>query len=803
MFALKSRTACIPTILLAVALSSSPASAISWVEQGPGPDLNGQPEGIPNKPVSGAVNAIAVDPTNASVIYVGTVNGGVWKTVDGNAASPTWKPLTDRKLPEQSIRSLAISPANPKWIFAGTGSTSAEAFEGSEGFGVARSTNGGSGWKVLAKSTFEGRVIVSIVPTAINKGKVVLAATLFDNGGVYRSIDKGTHFTRLSGDGVSGLPDQGVSSLVADPGDPMRFYAAVPQKTGVGATGAEEVYTSTDGGVSWAPVNTGLTGLNTSLRILLSVHNSLSMNAVYAMVISTSGNLQGVFRSENDGAWISMSLPPSDIFPGDQGIIHGAIAADPSDPHVVFISGDRQDSPFPNVNGCNDFSASVFRGTAFNLPTPGATWDLRVCNGAAGTSPHADARVMVFDASGSLLHGCDGGLYKLVLPDSAPVWISQNGDLRPSEMHSVAYDPVSGVLFGGTQDNGTPIQSAPGNQLWSILLGGDGGNVAIDADQTAHAGTSIRYTSAQFFDSFNRSTWDSGNNFLGFSLLGLNITSGGGTGLNLFQADGNIQFYNPYILNSIDPSRMLIGTANLYESMNRGDSLANLGFQSQFIKSLAYGGRLGGVAKPDVLYAGTAGSNLIATPTVLHRVNVGDPIAALTAYPGGDARSLVIDPQNYKNVFVLDTQSKVWASRDEGASWTEFTSNLAKLTDEGVVLEIFNPGGTKDLSVLILGGASGAFQLKKPATTTKPKWSKLSSKLPNVQVSDLHYDYTKNVLAAGTLGRGAWTLTGFFPGGKVPRAAALAVESVQARAPEFSPRLLDVAPPPPAARRVP
>src|SRR5262245_21430300 len=423
MFVLESRFVVrMPAILLAVALSSSPAAAVSWVEQGPGPDLNGMTEGIVGGPVSGAINGIAVDPTNPDVIYVGTVNGGVWKTVDGNAASPTWEPLTDRKLPEQSIRSLAISPANPKWIFAGTGSTSAEAFEGSEGFGVARSTNGGKGWKVLAESTFEGRVIVSIVPTALDKGKVVLAATLFDNGGVYRSTDIGAHFTRLSGDGVSGLPDQGVSSLVADPGDPMRFYAAVPQKTGVGATGAEEVYTSTDGGVSWAPLNTGLAGLATSLRILLSVHSSLSTNAVYAMVIDTSGHLQGVFRSENHGAWVSMSLPPSDIFPGGQGILHGAIGADPSDPHVVFISGDTQSAPFPNVNGCNAFSASVFRGTAFDSPTPGATWDLRVCNGASGTSPHADARVMVFDASGSLLLGCDGGFYKLSNPNSLPVW---------------------------------------------------------------------------------------------------------------------------------------------------------------------------------------------------------------------------------------------------------------------------------------------------------------------------------------------------------------------------------------------
>ena len=78
-----------PAIPLAIALSSSPASAVSWIEQGPGPDLNGGTEGLTNNPVSGAINAVAIDPTNADVIYLGTVNGGVWKTINGTNASPT------------------------------------------------------------------------------------------------------------------------------------------------------------------------------------------------------------------------------------------------------------------------------------------------------------------------------------------------------------------------------------------------------------------------------------------------------------------------------------------------------------------------------------------------------------------------------------------------------------------------------------------------------------------------------------------------------------------------------------------
>ena len=141
----------------------------------------------------------------------------------------------------------------------------------------------------------------------------------------------------------------------------------------------------------------------------------------------------------------------------------------------------------------------------------------------------------------------------------------------------------------------------------------------------------------------------------GFSQVQLRTTSGPGTGLTLFQFDPNIQFYQPYVLNAIDPSRMLIGTANIYESLNRGDALANLGFTGFFIgdrlgaSPLAYGGRLNGEANPDVFYVG-------AGPNIFHRVDRGGPITTLSAYPGVRVRTLVIDPQNYQTIYVVDFQ---------------------------------------------------------------------------------------------------------------------------------------------------
>src|SRR4051812_26587290 len=211
-------------------LEARTVPSTTWVEQGPGP-INGELlEGLPT--VTGAVEAIATDPGNANIVYVGAVNGGVWKTTNATAADPNWTPLTDLKLPGLSINSLAVSPVNSNTLYAGTGSVSSLAtFVANPGIGLARSTDGGNTWALLASDTLARQNIRSVVPTALGGGNVVLVATEFaadpqykllngDAGGVYRSTDSGAHFTRISGGTGTGLPGQAVSDLVADPSNP-------------------------------------------------------------------------------------------------------------------------------------------------------------------------------------------------------------------------------------------------------------------------------------------------------------------------------------------------------------------------------------------------------------------------------------------------------------------------------------------------------------------------------------------------------------------------------------------------------
>src|SRR5262249_56226077 len=111
------------------------------------------------------------------------------------------------------------------------------------------------------------------------------------------------------------------------------------------------------------------------------------------------------------------------------------------------------------------------------------------------------------------------------------------GNVRPNERDWVGFEPLSKVAFGGAQDTGTPIQSTPGSFTWNELTQGDGGAVAVDADQTAHPGTTIRYTGFTGLPSF-RTTWNASNVRIGgFTTLNFLITSGPGTGMTINQFD--------------------------------------------------------------------------------------------------------------------------------------------------------------------------------------------------------------------------------------------------------------------------
>ncbi|HMS42892.1 MAG TPA: hypothetical protein PKE69_21865, partial [Pyrinomonadaceae bacterium] len=89
----------------------------AWTELGPNPIPNAQVETAPTTSASGRTVAIAVHPTDANIVYVGTAQGGLYRTLDGGT---TWTRMMDTAL-SLAINAIAIAPSAPDTIYVGTG----------------------------------------------------------------------------------------------------------------------------------------------------------------------------------------------------------------------------------------------------------------------------------------------------------------------------------------------------------------------------------------------------------------------------------------------------------------------------------------------------------------------------------------------------------------------------------------------------------------------------------------------------------------------------------------------------------
>ncbi|MBI3130146.1 MAG: hypothetical protein HYZ13_02195 [Acidobacteria bacterium] len=133
---------------------------------------------------SGRPRAIVVDPGNTNVIYLATAGGGVWKTTNGGTA---WSPITE-SLGTLSVGALAMDPTNSSLLYLGLG----DPFDGT-GLGIVKSTDGGATWGAV-QTLGSSRSVRSVLVDPANTS-VILVAT---DAGLYRSTDGGATYSAVA-----------------------------------------------------------------------------------------------------------------------------------------------------------------------------------------------------------------------------------------------------------------------------------------------------------------------------------------------------------------------------------------------------------------------------------------------------------------------------------------------------------------------------------------------------------------------------------------------------------------------------
>lgn len=202
-----------------------------------------------------AVTGVAGQP---HVFYMGTTGGGVWKTDD---AGTHWRPLTDAFLDVGNIGAIDVADSDPRVLYVGTGSASIRG-NSSVGRGVWKSVDGGETWRFVGLR--ETGAIGELVIHPTDPNTVWLAAVGHPFGknrerGVFRTRDGGRTWQH-----VLALDDStGAVSIALHPTDPNTLYAGAwraERKPWTMISGGPKggVYRSTDGGSTWTKLGGGL-----------------------------------------------------------------------------------------------------------------------------------------------------------------------------------------------------------------------------------------------------------------------------------------------------------------------------------------------------------------------------------------------------------------------------------------------------------------------------------------------------------------------------------------------------------------
>ena len=413
-----------------------------WVSLGPAPMsmLSWQMGNV-----AGRASALAVDPRTDDTLFLGTASGGLWRSFNGGTQ---WTELLGTS-GTQSVGALAIDPNNPNRVWVGTGEkgTSCASYFGigalvSDNQGASFTARNGSGTTALRLSFINA---IAIAPG--NSNHVLVGGWAFcapgtgasSNGALFRTLDGGASWNEV----LSGR----INDVFFDPSDATIVYAAV---------GSGGYFKSTNGGVSFTPINSGITPA-TRMRIAQSPATPARLYG-----LDSSSRL---YRSDDAGSsWSTLSTTACE----GQCSYNLTISPDPFDAGEAIIGTIRH----ARLSGGTTLSSAMT-----------SSW-------GSGQLVHQDTQLVLHSKRqpGRFWVGTDGGLWRT--DNSGTSYSNLNNGLNITQFYDVAVHPTDPTkIWGGAQDNSSEVRLGVGAtpNLWNVtFVSGDGFMNLVNPDNPAN-----------------------------------------------------------------------------------------------------------------------------------------------------------------------------------------------------------------------------------------------------------------------------------------------------------------------------
>lgn len=397
---------------------------------------------------SAAVTGVVDEP---NLFYMGATGGGVWRTKDGGS---TWESISDGHF-GGSIGAVSVAESDPNVIYVGGGEKTLRG-NMSYGYGMYKSVDAGKNWEHIGLDNSRHISRIRIHPQNPDILYVAVMGDTFKDSeerGVYKSIDGGKTWQRkLFVNNRAGAVD-----LILDPNNPRIMYASTwnvrrsPSNFSSGGPGSD-IWKSTDSGENWQKLsdNKGLPkGVWGISGITVSPQNS---NRVWTIIENENG---GVFRSDDAGkTWQKTN---DDRALRQRAWYYTRIYADTQDEDMVYVV---------NVS----YHQSKDGGKTFT----------------ASNAPHGDHHDMWIDPNDNqrMIMADDGGAQ--VSFDGGENWSTYMNQNTAQFYRVVTDNHFPFRIYGAQQDNST-VRIAHrttgyviGEQDWESTAGGESAHLAID-----------------------------------------------------------------------------------------------------------------------------------------------------------------------------------------------------------------------------------------------------------------------------------------------------------------------------------